>query len=515
MAEKILEEYEIEAENVIVTAEIIQYGTKPVKYKLILQDIGLGTEALLNQIRQELVLDVDISTAEILDPKIIDYIKSKFRDKAQKLVTSKLPTIDEDTKFYLVSILLNEIIGLGKIEYLMHDENLEEVIINSASEPVRVFHKKHGWLLTNITIPTEEEIQNYSNIIARRVGKQITTLTPILDAHLITGDRANAVLYPISNKGNTITIRKFARDPWTVVDMIKIKTVSADMMALVWMAMEYEMNILISGGTGSGKTSLLGTVLPFIPPNQRILTIEDTRELQLPESLYWCPLTTRPKNTEGKGEVTMLDLLVSALRMRPDRIILGEMRKQQEAEVMFEAMHTGHSVYATVHADTVSETITRLTNPPISTPPNLLGAVNLNIVQFRDRRKGVRRTFQVGEFVTSETDKGVEVKSNILYRWKPSIDKIVPHSESVRFFEELSKHTGFNSAEIDENLKDRQAILNWMIKNEVKGIDKVGTIMNQYYINYDTLIEQVKSDKTPEKIYKLENPFKADVENTN
>ncbi|MFT4303003.1 MAG: ATPase, T2SS/T4P/T4SS family [Candidatus Woesearchaeota archaeon] len=510
---KIIKEYQIQAEGVLVNIEIIEYGAKPVKYKLIIQEIGIGTEALLDLIRQELVLDVDITTAEILDPKVINYIKSKFKAKAEALISKKLPTVNEDTKSFLISKLLNEIIGLGDIEYLMHDENLEEVIINSSSEPVRVFHKKYGWLITNVIIATEDQIQNYSNIIARRVGKQITTLTPLLDAHLISGDRANAVLYPISNKGNTITIRKFARDPWTMVDLIKVGTISSEVMALIWIAMEYEMNILISGGTGSGKTSLLGTILPFIPPNQRILTIEDTRELQLPETLYWCPLTTRPPNTEGKGEVSMLDLLVNALRMRPDRIILGEMRKKQEAEVMFEAMHTGHSVYATVHADTVAETITRMTNPPISTPANLLSAVNLNVVQFRDRRRGIRRTYQVGEFITTETDKGIEVKSNIMYRWKPSIDKMVPHTDSIRFFEELSRHTGFNMNEINQDIMMRRNILEWMVRHNVKGVDNVGSIINQFYLNKDDLINMVNKNQIPDEIFNLPNPFKKNSTN--
>ncbi|MFT4344090.1 MAG: type II/IV secretion system ATPase subunit [Candidatus Woesearchaeota archaeon] len=508
---EVVDEYEIDADNVIVTAQIMQYGKKPVRYRLVLQDVGMGTEALLDQIRQELVLEVDVSTTEILDPKVIEFIKVRFRKKAESMLDAKIPKLDEDTKYYLVSILLNDIIGLGKVEYLMHDENLEEVIVNSAAEPIRVYHKKHGWLITNIVIPTEEQIQNYSNIIARRVGKQITTLNPLLDAHLITGDRANAVLYPVASKGNTITIRKFARDPWTIVDLIKVGTVNEEIISIIWIAMEYEMNILISGGTGSGKTSLLGTLLPFIPPNQRILTIEDTRELQLPETLYWCPLTTRPKNTEGKGEVSMLDLLMNSLRMRPDRIILGEMRRREEAEVMFEAMHTGHSVYATVHADTVAETITRMTNPPISVPPNMLNSVNLNIVQFRDRRRGVRRTYQLGEFIPVETDKGVEVKANILYRWKPSVDKIVPHSESNRFFEELSRHTGFSMKEIHESLAERRKILNWMVKYDVSNVDKVGIVMNQYYYNHDYLMTFVNKDENPEKLYSLPNPFKEDT----
>jgi len=207
-------------------------------------------------------------------------------------------------------------------------------------------------------------------------------LDPLLDAHLITGDRANATLFPISGRGNTITIRRFRRDPWTVTDLIKNKTTSSEVMALIWMGMQYELNLILSGGTGSGKTSFLNVCLPFIQPNHRILSIEDTRELSLPSFLHWIPMTTREPNPEGKGAVEMLDLLVNSLRMRPDRIIVGEVRRQREAEVMFEAMHTGHSVYTTLHANTADETIRRLVNPPIEVPTTMLEAVHLNVVMY-------------------------------------------------------------------------------------------------------------------------------------
>ena len=141
---------------------------------------------------------------------------------------------------------------------------------------------------------------------------------------------------------------------------------------MLWLAIEYEMNVIFSGGTASGKTVILNACMPFIPPNHRIISVEDTRELMLPDFLYWTPMVTRSPNPEGKGEVSMLDLLVSSLRMRPDRIVLGEMRRKEEAMVMFEAMHTGHSVYATMHANSATETISRLTNPPLSVPINLL-----------------------------------------------------------------------------------------------------------------------------------------------
>ena len=279
-------------------------------------------------------------------------------------------------------------------------------------------------------------------------------------------------------------------DPWTVTDFIKNKTVTSQIFALIWLAIQYEMNIIISGGTGSGKTSLLNVCLPFMPPNNRIISIEDTRELQAPEFLYWAPLVTRLPNPEGKGQITMLDLLVNSLRMRPDRIILGEIRRQKEAEVLFEAMHTGHSVYSTLHANSISETISRLTNPPISVPSNLLEEVNLNLVMFRDRRNGIRRLYQLGEFLV-EGEKGV-VKPNILYRWKPTTDEIVKHSDSIKFFEELNRHTGMNQNEINKDLQEKKTILDFMVKHNIRKIEEVGKIMKEFYINKDNLLKSVK-----------------------
>ncbi len=497
-----LEEYDVEADGVIVKIKIIGGKGVTTTYEVQTPQSSPVTIALLERVRHELITEVAVTTQEILDPKVINKLKDKFRIKAESILTQKITNINPTTRNYLIGTLLQEMIGLGKIEYLLNDPNLEEIIINSAEEPVRVFHKRYGWVLTNIKVESEAQIQNYANIIARRVGRQITTLNPLLDAHLTTGDRANAVLYPISNKGHTITIRKFARDPWTVTDMIVNKTSDTKLFALIWLAIQYEMNILISGGTGSGKTSFLNVCMAFVPPNHRIISIEDTRELQLPEFLYWAPLTTRQPNPEGKGEITMLDLLVNSLRMRPDRIILGEMRRRAEAEVLFEAMHTGHSVYATVHADTINETITRLVNPPLEIPPNLLAAVNLNVVMFRDRRKGIRRTNQVGEFLVSEEGGRITIKPNILYRWKPTTDTVVSFQESVRFYEDLSRHTGLSLAEINKDIATKKEILEYMVKNKLRDIHTVGKIINKYYLDEDFVVKNVQNNKSPDDLLK-------------
>ncbi len=489
----VLEQYDIEADKIIVTIKIMGgKGLSPI-YTIQFPKFSPATVAMLNEVKEELIMEVKVTAREILDPKIINELKEKFYKKTEDILKLRLPGIEQKSIQSLMGSLIHEMVGLGDIEFLLNDTNLEEIVINSSLESIRVYHKKYGWLETNLRLDTEEQIQNYSNTIARRVGRQISTLNPLLDAHLVTGDRANAVLYPICNKGNTITIRKFARDPWTVTDFVSNKTISSEVAALIWLAMQYELNILVSGGTASGKTSLLNIMMPFIPPNHRIISIEDTRELMLPSFLYWCPLTTRQPNPEGKGEVSMLDLLINSLRMRPDRIILGEMRRKAEAEVLFEAMHTGHSVYATVHADSLNETVRRLINPPIEIPSNLLSAINLNVVMFRDRRLGLRRIYHVGEYLVPEEG---TIKTNLLYRWNPTTDTIVKHSSSIKLFEDLSRHTGLNQREIDQNLKEKITILEYLVKNKIRDIESVGNTMREYYLDEESVLKKVGIAKT-------------------
>ncbi len=488
--QKIIEKYEIEADDSKVIVEITKIGSE-INYILKTPSINLATSKLLNDIRDELITATTISMKELTDPNALNSIKKRFMDDSSKLLKYKLPNLDPKTENVLIGKLIQDMLGLGDIEFLINDPSLEEIVINSAGEPIRVYAKKYGWLETNIVPEKEEDIINYSNIIARRVGRQINILNPLLDAHLTTGDRINAVLYPINTKGNTITIRKFARDPYTIIDLIKNKTCDLNTISLLWLAIEYEMNVLISGGTASGKTVFLNACLPFIPPNQRIISIEDTRELMLPKFLYWTPLVTRTPNPEGKGEVSMLNLLINSLRMRPDRIILGEMRKHEEAMVLFEAMHTGHSVYATVHADSAAETISRLTNPPMNVPPNLLRAVNLNVIMFRDRRKGIRRILQIAEF---EAEKD-EAKANILYRWSPEKDEIVKHGESSRFFEDLSRHTGMSETEIKKILEEKKKILTWLVKSGIRSLEEFGKVTNMYYRDKEALLNIINKNE--------------------
>jgi len=500
MEGKILDKYSISAYKIRADIKIMSTSKDFVPiYDVRMPKLEKATIVLLEEIKEKLISLMQIKVTELMDPRAFEKLKEKFYSKSLELIEKELPGLIPEKKQILAGMLMHEMLGLGKLEVLLSDGNLEEVVVNSSKEPVWVYHKKHGWLKTNIIVPSEAQIQNYAASVGRKIGRQITTLDPLLDAHLISGDRVNATLFPISTIGNTITIRMFRRKPWTITDFIENKTVTSEVAALIWLAIQYETSMIISGGTASGKTSFLGSIMPFIQPNQRVISIEDTREINLPKFLHWIPLTTREPNPEGKGEITMLDLLVNSLRMRPDRIIVAEIRRQRQAEVLFEAMHTGHSVYATLHADTVDQTYRRLINPPINVPETLLEALDLIVAMFRDRRSGIRRIYQVAELIPpSGAKKGMSIR--VLFKWDARKDMIEKFQKSYRLMEKLQMHTGMSVAEIEKNIKEKERILNWMVKNHVNTVDGVGKLIAEYYRDPKNVLSIVNKNEKVEKL---------------
>lgn len=470
-----LDSYKVAVGQMLVQVDIVLRETDFVpKYVISILNISPITNIILEKLKEEFVTKVAAGTVQVSETGGKIAIQEKFKTEIHFLIKKYFPNIAKRNLELLAAYVMRENIGLGNIEILLRDSHLEEIVVNNSKEPVWVYHRKHGWLKTNVRIASEARIRHYSTMIGRDVQKGITLLKPLLDAHLLTGDRVNATLYPISTKGNTITIRKFAEKPWTITDFIMNGTISYQAAALVWMAVQNELSMIIAGGTGTGKTSTLNVVCNFFPPNQRIISIEDTREITLPDNLHWVPLETRLPNPEGKGEITMLDLVVNSLRMRPDRIIVGEIRRKREAEVLFEAMHTGHSVYATIHANDARETIVRLTNPPIDIPKMMLPAVSLILIQSRNRRTGTRKTFQIAE-VTENGD------SRVLYQNDPKSNDFRKLREWTRLMDTLVLYTGWSPQEIMHDLEEKKSLLKQLVKNKVTDINKLGMFFAKYY----------------------------------
>ncbi|MFH1398518.1 MAG: ATPase, T2SS/T4P/T4SS family [Candidatus Woesearchaeota archaeon] len=476
-----IDSYKIEYENLVVSVDISLKEEEFVPtYSISILNISPMTNIILEKIKEEFITKVSAGTIEELEKDTTITIQQRFKKEIVLLIDKYFPHINQRDKELLVSYIMRENIGLGNIEILLKDKQLEEIVVNSAKECVWIYHKKHGWLKTNVKIPTESRIRHYSTMIGRDVQKEITLLKPLLDAHLASGERVNATLMPVSPHGNTITIRKFSDKPWTIVDFLTNNTISYEAAALLWLAVQNELSVLISGGTATGKTSTLNVVCNFFPPNQRIISIEDTQEIVLPKNLHWVPMETRLPNPEGKGEVSMLDLLVNSLRMRPDRIIVGEIRRQKEAEVLFEAMHTGHSVYATIHANDARETIVRLTNPPINIPKMMIPAISLVLVQSRNRRTGTRKTLQIAE-ITSTGD------YQLLYQYDARADQLKKVNQWGRLAETLCLFTGLSQQELMQDLEKKEELLKYLVSKNITDINQLGLFFAQYYSNRLTL----------------------------
>jgi len=475
MGKTILDQYSITLNDILVDVKIVMRSEDVVpEYISTISNISETTKLVLEKIREEFISNVNVGAFDIVAEESIKILE-ELKKEISSLIRKYFPGIDERTLKMLINYVVSQDLGFGDLEVLLKDPELEEIVVNSSKESIWIYHRKHGWCKTNLIVPSENKIRHYSTMIGREVNKEITLLNPLMDAHLRTGDRVNATLTPISSFGNTITIRKFAADPWTIVDFLKTNTISYDAAALIWLAIQNELSVLIIGGTGSGKTSMLNVVANFFPPNQRLISIEDTRELTLPKNLHWVAMETRLGNAEGKGEVTMLSLLVNSLRMRPDRIIVGEVRRKQEAEILLEAMNTGHSTYATFHANTAQEAVLRLTNPPIDIPKPMLSSISLFLVQNRNRRTGARRTIQIAELL----DNG---DVNILLQHNPRTDVMEKKNPSVTFVEKINLYTGMNEKDIEEDLAKKVKILHWLVNHNHRDIDKIGGIMAKYYL---------------------------------
>ncbi|MCX6798471.1 MAG: CpaF family protein, partial [Candidatus Diapherotrites archaeon] len=279
--------------------------------------------------------------------------------------------------------VVREMVGYGIIDPLVRDDKLEEIMIIGSGKPVYLFHREYEMMTSNIEFYSDKEIIDLINRIARQVGRRVDISMPLLDARLPDGSRVNATIPPASVDGSTLTIRKFRKDPYSIIDMITMNTLSVDVAAFLWLCVDglgaKPANILIAGGTSSGKTTLLNCLASFVPDTERIITIEDTAELNLPLK-HWIRLEARPPGLEGKGELTLDILTKNSLRMRPDRIIVGEVR-HDEAFTLFTAMNTGHEgCMGTIHANSPQETIVRVTNPPMNVPEVMLSGLDFILI---------------------------------------------------------------------------------------------------------------------------------------
>ena len=450
---------------------------------------------VLNTIKDLLVDALDIN---ILGIRKTEEVRDILKKKVNSLLLDYGINLTKEEYDKIMYYIFRDFLGLERIESLMHDPSLEDISCDGVGIPVYVYHRKYASIKTNIKFEDEETLNKFVIRLAQKCGKHISVAEPLLDAALPDGSRVQATFSShrdIAMKGSTFTIRKFTKDPMTMIDLIKFGTLPPIMAAYLWLAIEYGKSVLISGGTATGKTTFLGALSMFIPLEKKIVSIEDTPEIRLPHE-HWVQKVVRPgfgrEDVAGRrmGEVTMYDLLRAALRERPDEIIVGEVRGA-EAYVLFQGMATGHPGMATIHADSVDAVLHRLQTPPINLPVGLLQQLNIVIILTKARIRGieVRRVKSLTEIVG--LTKQFRPIVNPLMKWNPSDDSFEFVSDKSYVLESIIENKGVDEASIWAEIQRRASVLEWMTKNNIRHYIEVGKIVHEYYTNPGEVLSRI------------------------
>ena len=358
------------------------------------------------KLHQDLIGRVDL---EVLGNMPADRLREELAGLVEKMLDASGVALNSADRKRMVLDIQNEVMGLGPLEPLLADTTVSDILVNG---PKKVYVERRGRLeATDVTFTDTAHLMKIIDKIVSRIGRRIDESSPMVDARLADGSRVNAIIPPLSLDGPLLSIRRFSAIPLKTEDLIRFKTLTPELAALLTGMVHAKLNILISGGTGTGKTTLLNVMSSAIPPTERIVTIEDAAELQLQQP-HVVRLETRPPNIEGKGEVTQRALVRNSLRMRPDRIIVGEVRGVEVLD-MLQAMNTGHEgSMATVHANTPRDALTRLENMAgmggVSVPPKVMrqqisSAISA-IIQIGRLTDGRRKLISMQEVVGMEGD---------------------------------------------------------------------------------------------------------------
>jgi len=487
---EVLESYG-QAEILSVKGEVLPF------YRVKMPELTKKEQKLLEVCKEKAVEEIKIDPDKIEDPAERQRV---FMREVLKIVEreSKGTPLPPGRIKQLSEVAVRDMIGYGPLDPMIADDRLEDIMVTGVGKPVYVYHRKYGMCFTNVSFEDEDSIKYLIDKIARIVGRRIDQQMPLLDARLPDGSRVNATLPPVSLEGPTISIRKFRKDPLTMIDILNFGTLSMDAAAFLWLIVDgfgiKPANIIFAGGTGCGKTTMLNAATTFVPERERIISIEDTAELQLPHK-HWIRLETRPPNVEGRGEIAMNDLVKNALRMRPDRLIVGEVRGP-EAQTMFTAMNTGHDgCCSTIHSNSAIETITRLTSAPMNVPPIMIPALNVIVMQQRmyHRQKGqIRRITEISEVIGLE---GGMPQLSCIFKWNPRTDVLEPTGVPSKIERMIAEFSGKSGSDVKIELKKRAAMFEWMRQRGIRNVFEVGRIVQDYYQDPEKVLKRVRDEK--------------------
>lgn len=457
---------------------------------------------------EELIRKIQYNLAEIIDVKIsvvrkkekaIEYIQ----EKVAFVLSNMGLQLSVDRHSRIMYYIVRNFVGLNEIEPLMHDPYIEDIGCTGLETPIFIVHRRFGSISTNITFNDFDYLSNFVIKMAERCGRYISYAMPLLDGSLPDGSRVQAsVAKDVTTKGPTFSIRKFRKNPYSPIDIVNLNTVSLDMMAYLWFLIQYNASILICGGVSTGKTTMLNILSMFIPYEDKVISIEDTREINIAHQ-NWVPSVSRagyglPELTGKRyGEIDLFDLLKESFRQNPDYVIVGEVRGK-EAYVMFQGIASGHPSIGTMHAGSVDDVIKRLETPPIELSPSLIESLDVIIVMVNAREKGkdARRIKEISEIQNVDAHTGTAHTKRI-FIWTPASDTYKQSIEDSELLRRISFQEGISYSMVMGEIEDRKKVLEWLQKNKVTDYTDFTEIINLYYKDKKAVLDMISKGQPP------------------
>ncbi|OFV67250.1 MAG: type II secretion system protein E [Candidatus Syntrophoarchaeum caldarius] len=442
-------------------------------------------EKTYDDLRDVLVLEGEVAPDE--KEKVLEH-------HAKELLNGYSIEINPESLEKILYYLKRNCIGIGKIDALMEDEFIEDISCDGVNVPIFLYHKRYQNIKTNLSF-AEDELDSFVIVLAQKCGKHLSIAEPMLDATMQDGSRLQITLgRDITTRGSSFTIRRFASHPFTPVDLLRYQTFTKEMLAYLWLCIESNRSLLFAGGTAAGKTSALNAVSIFIPPNAKIISIEDTRELTLYHDNWIADVTRESTLSGGARKIDMYELLRHALRQRPEYLLVGEVRGR-EAHTLFQAMSTGHTTYSTIHASTIEEVVNRLRNEPISVPLMMLQALDILSIQrllYIEKGERVRRCDVIAEFAGIDPATN-NIKINELYRFNSATNSFEKVSDSI-VLAKIQNQRGWSTAELEEDLNRRAKLLDYMLKKDMWDYKEISMLIHRYFYNPEMIMGMIEEE---------------------
>ncbi|SEO14245.1 flagellar protein FlaI [Halorientalis persicus] len=445
-------------------------------------------EPQLDELEADLLdrLAEDIREPLLYRENVADDPEAALREELQERLEEYGVDIGLESYYRLFYYLHRRFHGYGQIDPIMHDPHVEDISCDGPNLPIFVYHDDYTDVETNVTFASQE-LSNFVIQLAQRSGRHVSVSDPVVSATLPDGSRIELALgEEVTPRGSAFTIRKYADEPFTPIDLLEYGTADLDMLAFLWLCIENNRSLLFAGGTAAGKTTSMNAVSMFIPPRAKVLTIEDTREL----SLYhdnWLSSVTRERLDDD--DITMYDLLRSALRHRPEYIIVGEVRGE-EAITLFQAMNTGHTTFSTMHADSVQTVINRLENEPINVPRPMVQSLDVLAVQVLTRSQGerVRRMRTLAEIEGIDQRTG-ELDYSNTYSWRATEDTFTDSGSDL--LDDIREERGWSQSELLREIQNRKRFLKYLHEEGVNDYRRFTAMVNKYYADSAEVLDRI------------------------